>query len=144
MEALIPLLIILITGIVSFFASAKKQKDNNDASQSFAADDETDSSDAWQEAFSRGREPATDRDQRFPGETIAERKEALTEKEEDTEGEEAGVADEKAIEQQPAEKKPAGKPRKKPVKNDKIEAIKARFDVEEAIIYSEIINRKHF
>jgi outer membrane biosynthesis protein TonB len=140
MEELIPLLIIIASGIISFFASARKQKGNKQAEETFEFNDDP----AQYEESDQNQQETEDeqRYSRFFGETVEERKLELTEEEEEPAEEKHKQVQEK---REPQKQKPkVAAPKQKQREKTKIETIRDRFDVEEAIIYSEIINRKYF
>ena len=148
MEELIPLLILVVSGIISLFASARKQKSNKQGSGSFQEDKTPGGEQEIGQSFFPDQEeaeeqPVEEQQESFGEQTVEQKKQQLTEKY-------ASLSDSRS---QPEEKKPQvehlskprrGKAKKRSGEKSSIQAIKEKFDVEEAIIYSEIINRKHF
>lgn len=153
MENLIPLLIIVASGIISLVASARKQKRNNQTAKSLHEEDTPTGDQEIGQSFFQNKEAEEQQpygqEEEPPGEdspgeeTVKERKQRILEESE-------APAD---SEQQPGGEKPRieelSKPRrarakKQPGKKSGIEDIKEKFDVKKAIIYSEIINRKYF
>ena len=129
MEDLIPFLIIVISGIISFIASGRKDKSKKTAEETFEFNNES----IENEEDFQNQQQSEDQEEysRFFGETVEERKQALTEEEEEPA-------------EKPTQKPPASATNQQQRDTTNIETISDRFDVEEAIIYSEIINRKHF
>ncbi|MBS3806685.1 MAG: hypothetical protein KGY60_04210 [Bacteroidales bacterium] len=148
MEGLIPLLIIVASGVISLVASARKQKRNNQTAPSLNEEDsptgEQEIGQSFFQSEEAGEQEPNGQEEKAPGEeTVEERKQRILEASE-------ASADSG---QQPGGEKPRveklsktrrGRAKKRPAKKSSIEAIKEKFDVKEAIIYSEIINRKYF
>lgn len=200
MEELIPLLIIVASGIISLFSSSRKQKGNKKRAASFNVEstgggeatvpsqgdsggygDERPAREAAQESDdrswydevknqqeSRQRERERDRysrdsdqpgasrtqvweddEYRFPeGDTVEEKKQAVIRKHEESPENHDGKEEEKpGREEKPAAKKAPGEGHKKKKRKtpgrSRIDAIREDFDVEEGIIYSEILRRKY-
>lgn len=202
MEELIPLLIIVASGIISFFSSSRKQKGNKKRGTSFnvestAGGETTGSSQRASEGYSNEsplRETAQESDDRswygeeenqqesgqtlrererdrysrdsdqtgasrtqaweddeyhFPeGDTVEEKKQAVIRKHQDSpeNGDEKEEEKPGPEEKPPAKKAPGQGYKKKKRKTpgrSKIDAIREDFDVEEGIIYSEILRRKY-
>jgi hypothetical protein len=200
MEELIPLLIIVASGIISFFSSSRKQKGNKKRAESFnvestaggetttpsqrasegysnerplrqAAQESNDRS--WydevenqQESGQSGREGSRysrdgdqsgasrtqaweDDEYHFPeGDTVEEKKQAVIRKHRESSENGDEKEEEKAggKEKPPAKKAPGQgykKRKRKTPGRSKIDAIREDFDLEEAIIYSEILHRKY-
>jgi len=147
MEDLIPLLIIVVSGIISLFASARKQKRNNQTTGTFEEKDTNTGDQEIGQSFFRNEEeeqPANGQEEEpRREETLAERKQRLHE-----ESEAPSIPGQQPREQKPMveelSKPQSARIKKRPGEKSSIEAIKEKFDVEEAIIYSEIINRKYF
>lgn len=157
MEDFIPFLIIVASGIISLFASAKKKKHNNKNAGAFELDDSSTQQDYGEsffqdEAFQgeelQGEGPqAEEMNKKEPteAETLEEKKQQILKSKhapDPTKQKERG-RDEKREVKQPRHARAVKGKKKVPGKTG-IERIKEKFDVKEAIIYSEIINRKYF
>ena len=140
MEDLIPFLIIVISGIISFFASARKDKSKKQAEETFEFNNE---STEYEEGL-QNQQQSEDEEKysRFFGETVEERKQVLTQEEDEPAEKQSQKIEERR--ETKKQKPTASATKQKQREKTKIETIRDRFDVEEAIIYSEIINRKHF
>ena len=148
MENLIPLLILVVSGIISLFASSRKQKSNKQGSDSFQEDktprgDQEIGQSFFPDQEEQEKQPVEEQQESFGEQTVEQKKQQITEKD-------ASPSDSRS---QSEEEKPQvehlSKPRhakakKRSGEKTSIQAIKENFDVKEAIIYSEIINRKHF
>lgn len=154
MEDIIGFLILLITIVISVVASVKKQSGQNKTGEQSFENTSTESSGNEREmesAWSQRINETTD----YRDEITDYEEEAGEENEESVEWRAAGEPAE-AKEESPdstvktekegtAPFKETRKAKKrKQEKKSKIEEIKERFDVEEGIIYSEILNKKYF
>lgn len=159
MEDVIGFLILLITLIISVAASAKKQRGQNKTTEQSlenTLDESAEKRYVLESSASQTKDEAPASWEQLMGyeEETGEAEEEETEAEE-VEGREEtpAVKDQKAGQETTTrEKERETTPyketyktkKRRTVKRSKIQEIKERFDVEEGIIYSEILNRKHF
>jgi len=148
MEDLIPLLIIVASGIISLVASTRKKKRNNQTAPSLNEEDTPTGEQETGQSFFRSEEAEEQepygQEEETPGEeTVKERKQRILEAPEASADSGPQPGGEKPRVEE-LSKTRRGRAKKRPAKKRSIEAIKEKFDVKEAIIYSEIINRKYF
>lgn len=159
MEDVIGFLILLITLIISVAASAKKQRGQNKTTEQSlenTLDESAEKRYVLESSASQTKDEAPASWEQLMGyeEETGEAEEDETEAEE-VEGKEEAPAgeDQKAGEETLAReregettpyKETYTTKKRRTVKRSKIQEIKERFDVEEGIIYSEILNKKYF
>ncbi len=157
MEDVIGFLILLVTLIISVAASVKKQSGQNKTSeQSFktTSDESAGKSGVVESSASQNKDdvPASWEEQMGYEEETGEAEEAEAEepeeKEETPAGESKAKREESTVKATEAKTTPSKETyktkKRRSIKRSKIQEIKERFDVEEGIIYSEILNRKYF
>jgi hypothetical protein len=160
MEDVIGFLILLITLIISVAASAKKQRGQNKTTEqslentldesaekryvleSSASQTKDEAPASWEQLMGYEEERGEAEEEETEAEEVEEREEAPAAGEDQKAGQETTTR-EKERETSPYKETYKTKKRRT-VKRSKIQEIKERFDVEEGIIYSEILNRKHF
>ena len=158
MEDIIGFLILIVTFIISVIASTKKQSGKNKTGEQPLENTSTEpSGDERETESSRLQSSGEDGAQMDSWDEVTDFEETTEESKEEAEerpGREVTPADEKqgerresTIKAEHAETSPlkeTSKRKKRKQKKSKIQEIKEKFDIEEGIIYSEIINRKYF